>query len=294
MLALICGSGDLPRAVAAAHRPRPVVCALEGFEPEGLTPDIPFRLETLGSLFPKLAAKGVTRVCFCGRIDRPSIDPEAIDLSTQPLVPRFMQGLALGDDGALRVVMEIFEDAGFAVLAAHKAAPALLPPPGVLTARAPDEFVQADLPLAEATLARMGDEDLGQSCVLHDGEVVLREDEAGTDAMLAKLHRAPREEGSAPLGRALDAAGDLIGAAAGWLSGQGEPPQGFLYKGPKPGQDRRADLPVIGPGTARGIIASGLAGIVIEAGGVMLLHREETVAMLDKAGRFIWVREQGA
>lgn len=293
MLAIICGAGDLPRAVAKEHRPRPIVCALEGFEPDGLEVDILFRLEQLGSLFPKLAARGVTRVCLCGRITRPELDISLIDTATQPLVPQFQRAIQMGDDGALRVVLELFEDAGFAVLAAHEASPALLPAPGVLTGQGPDEFVTADLPLAEATLAEMGAADLGQACVLRDGEVVIREDERGTDAMLAELSGAGKD-GHDRLSRALDAAGDLIGAAAGWLSGQGEPPQGFLYKGPKPDQDRRADLPVIGPGTARAVIAAGLAGVVIEYRGVMVLHREETVSLLNRAGRFLWVRERGA
>jgi DUF1009 family protein len=67
----------------------------------------------------------------------------------------------------------------------------------------------------------------------------------------------------------------------------------MLFKGPKPGQDRRADLPVIGPETARGAIRAGLAGIVIEAGGVMVLDQPEVLTLLDDAGLFLWVRAQG-
>ena len=41
---------------------------------------------------------------------------------------------------------------------------------------------------------------------------------------------------------------------------------GILFKAPKPGQDRRIDLPVIGTETARRAVAAGLDGLVIGAG----------------------------
>ncbi|NIY99381.1 LpxI family protein, partial [Salipiger sp. HF18] len=67
---------------------------------------------------------------------------------------------------------------------------------------------------------------------------------------------------------------------------------GVLYKAEKPGQDTRVDLPVIGPRTARGAIRAGLAGIVVSAGGVMVLDRDEVLSLLDEAGLFLWVRER--
>ena len=65
----------------------------------------------------------------------------------------------------------------------------------------------------------------------------------------------------------------------------------MLFKGPKPGQDRRVDLPAIGPDTLRAAAAAGLAGVVVEAGGVMILDHAATVAAADEAGLFLWARE---
>jgi DUF1009 family protein len=64
-----------------------------------------------------------------------------------------------------------------------------------------------------------------------------------------------------------------------------------LFKGPKPGQDRRMDLPAIGPSTVVRASEAGLAGIVVEAGGVLMLERPATLAAADAAGLFIWGRE---
>ena len=69
--------------------------------------------------------------------------------------------------------------------------------------------------------------------------------------------------------------------------------RGVLFKGPKPGQDRRIDLPAIGPGTIERAAAAGLAGVAIEAHGVMILGAAATVAAADAAGLFLWAREAG-
>jgi DUF1009 family protein len=292
MLALVCGSGDLPRAVSDACDTPPVICALSGFVPAGLSPEITFRLETLGSLIAWLHARGVTRICLCGHIRRPTVDLDAVDPATRAYLPRFAEALQLGDDGALRVVLAIFSDAGFEILAAHEAAPTLLPAIGVPTRAAPGTEIADAARLGDAVLDEMGSADSGQACVIRDGRVVAREDQAGTDAMLAELTRSTGEEGFGdPFSWAMDQADAALGAAADWLSGQGSG-AGFLYKGPKPGQDRRADLPVIGPATAAAVARAGLSGIVIEAGGVMVLHRARTIAALDRAGLFLWVRER--
>ena len=68
------------------------------------------------------------------------------------------------------------------------------------------------------------------------------------------------------------------------------PGYGFA-KAPKPGQERRIDLPTIGPQTVAGAAKAGLAGLVIEAGGVIVLAREAVIAACDAAGLFLWARE---
>lgn len=291
MLALIAGTGDLPPALVARLPVRPLICAMAGFRP-ALTPDLTFRIEQLGTFLQDLQSRGVTEVCMAGAVDRPPIDPTAIDDATKPLVPRIMQAIAQGDDGALRAIIAIFEEAGLTVKAAHEIAPDLLPEAGVLS-RAPIGFDhRQDAVTAEQTIAEMGRADVGQACIVRRGRVLGREGPAGTDAMLRQF--APSDD---PLWGAVDGLGAVLGSAAEWLSGaEGEPTDArgaILFKAPKPGQDRRADLPVIGPQTAQGAVAAGLAGVVIEHDGVMVLDFETVLATLDAAGLFLWVRPKG-
>lgn len=297
MLALIAGTGALPGAVLERLETQPFIAALYGFEPE-VTPDLTFRLETLGTFLHILRQKGVTEICMAGAVRRPEIDLDLIDERTKPLVPQIMQALGSGDDGALRAVIAVFEEAGFAVRGVHELVPDLLPPAGVLTAARPEPSAHADAVAGEKCLIKMAAIDLGQACIVRRGEVLAREGDAGTDAMLRRfapvdVHRPFVE--SSPLTILIDSASDVVAQTADWLSGgQSAGARGaILFKGPKPGQERRADLPVIGPMTAVAACEARLAGIVIEAEGVMVLDREAVVATLDAFGLFLWVRPRG-
>ena len=216
MLALIAGTGALPGEVVEALADRPLICAMEGFTPDALTADIIFPLEQLGSFLADLKARGVTQICLAGAVRRPTIDPARIDAATMPLVPILQQAMMSGDDGALRAVIGIFEQAGLSVRAAHEIAPSLLPPLGCLTEAQPSDADKADADRAAGILRAMGTADIGQACAVLKGQALAVESIFGTDWMLQSLTQRP------------DAGG------------------GVLFKGPKPDQDRRADLPTIG------------------------------------------------
>ncbi len=259
MLAIIAGNGGLVSAVVGERKTKPYIAALEGFVPDGVTPDRIFRIEHLGSLIADLSEMGVGDVCFAGGIRRPKVDPAQIDAATMPLVPRIAAAIAAGDDGALRAVLGFFEEAGMNVVAAHEIAPGLLLPEGIPTAAQPAPEADADVLRAIAVLDAMGAADLGQACVVQRGQVLAVEALPGTTWMLESLKTYP---------------------SAGAL----------FYKAPKPEQDRRADLPTIGPDTIRAAVDAGLQGIVIEAGGVMVIDQAETLRLADAAGLFLWVR----
>jgi DUF1009 family protein len=293
MLALIAGQGALPGLVLKA-RPDAVICELEGY-PAGLGPARRFRVERLGSFMAELKAAGVTEVCLAGRVGRPRLDASLVDAPTMPLVPRMMAALQAGDDAALRTVLGFFEEAGFAVRAAHEIVPEVLPLEGVLTRAQPGAAAERDVARVLAAHAALGAADIGQAVVVAQGQVIAVEAQPGTDWMLASLLARGGER--LPTGGLFD---DPFGVAADVFGGPAVmprrgrdpalPPGGILYKAPKSGQDLRADLPAIGPETVRGAAAAGLEGIVIAAGGVMMLDRAATVAAADAAGLFLWVR----
>jgi DUF1009 family protein len=64
-------------------------------------------------------------------------------------------------------------------------------------------------------------------------------------------------------------------------------PGGVLVKLVKPGHDRRADLPTVGPATLRAAAAAGLRGVAFEAGGTLLTDRAACITEADAAGLFL-------
>ncbi len=261
--ALIAGQGALPARVLAAWGGTALICELEG-APSGLSGDpLRFRIEQLGSFLGTLKGAGVSEVCFAGRLSRPPLDPAAVDAATMPLVPRMLQALGQGDDAALRTVLSFFEEAGIAIRAAQEIAGDLMPPAGVPSTAQPGERDEKDATRAAEIHAALGAADIGQGCVVAAGQALAVETLGGTDWMLATLAGGNRPAG---------------------------PAGGVLYKAPKPGQDMRIDVPAIGPDTVAAAAAAGLSGIVIAAGGVIVLDPGATVAAADAAGLFLWVR----
>ncbi len=262
-LALIAGRGHLPGEVAEAQDVPPLVCAYEGVDPEGLTADLTFRLETLGTLLVQLGELGVTQVCFCGGIDRPQLDPSKLDTETMALVPLFQKALAAGDNGALQILKEIFEQTGFAVIAADQLVPDLVAPPGVLSEAWPDAQMRRDAARGEAVLAGLAPLDIGQACVIGKEQVLGVETMGGTDHLLSTLP---------PVARTANA---------------------ILCKGPKDGQIREIDMPTIGPNTITAAHEAGLAGVIVDAGDVIILDSDRCAQLADDLGLVLWSRRGG-
>lgn len=256
----------MPAALARAMATPPLVAALKGFAPDGLTVDIGFRVERLAPFLRHLGDHGVERVVFAGAVQRPALDPALIDPETATMLPRLMQAMAAGDDATLRVVLELFVEAGFAVAGVAELAPGLLPGPGLLAgALTPQD--EADAVRAAAIVAALGAVDVGQGAVVAQGLCLGVEALPGTDAMLAAV----------------------TGLSPGLRPDPGQG-RGLFYKAPKPGQDRRIDLPTIGPATVQAASDAGLGGIAFQAGGVICLDLAEMQRAAAELGLFLWAR----
>lgn len=259
--AVIAGQGALAPTVIAALDD-PLVYALDGFAPHGVDAQ-PFRLERLVPFLDSLLDQGVSRVVFAGAIRRPRLDPELFDSRTAQLVPRIMMAMQSGDDGALRAVLDVFQEHGLTIASVAEVAPGLIPAEGVLAGE-PSAADRRDAARAALILATLGPLDVGQGAVVAQGQCLAIETLPGTEAM---LDFAARHAGLRP---------NPNGA------------KGVFFKAPKPGQDMRIDLPTLGPDSMTQAAQAGLAGIAWQAGGVILLDRAEAIRRADAAGLFLW------
>jgi UDP-2,3-diacylglucosamine hydrolase len=263
--AIIAGSGALPSALAASMADAPLVAAMDGFAPANLTVDLTFRVERLVPFLRALERDGIDRVVFAGAVTRPRLDPALIDPDTATLVPRLIQAMAAGDDATLRVVIALFEEFGFSVVGVEAVAPSLLPQAGILFGSVTRQD-EADTARAADIVAALGAVDVGQGAVVAQGLCLGVEALPGTDTLLAEVAR--------------------IGA----LRPDPMRGKGVFYKAAKPGQDRRIDLPTIGPDTLRAAVAAGLGGVAFQAGSVICLDLPGMQRLAGEFGLFLWAR----
>jgi DUF1009 family protein len=269
-LAIICGSSSFPFAVAdAAARSgrRAVLFPLTGFADATAVARYPHHWLALGQAgrFFRLArAEGCRDVVFIGAVTRPPIWRIRFDLTTLSYLPRIFRMFRGGDDHLLSGVAALVAEQGLRLVGAHEVAPEILVPAGTLGRHAPTAQDHADIAHALALIAATGPFDIGQAVVVAGRRVLAIEAAEGTDDMLARV-------------AALRAAKRLnLSAKAG-----------VLVKAPKPGQDRRFDLPTIGARTVAAAAAAGLAGIAVEAAGAITADLRELIRAADAAGLFI-------
>lgn len=263
-LGILAGGGPIPAQVATAARAagRDVfIIGLEGFAQPALIRDFPhavLRIGAVGRILAELRAHRCEDLVLIGTIRRPSIFDLRPDAEGAKLLGRIGRAAFGGDDGLLAAVARVLSEEGFRILGAHEILTEALGPRGVLTRIAPDAQAMADIERGIIVARALGAADVGQCCVVQQGLVLAVEAVEGTDAMLARCAALAR-------------------------SGPG----GVLVKLVKPNQDRRADLPTIGPITVQGAAAAGLRGVAFEAEGTILADRETLIAAADAAGLFL-------
>lgn len=212
-----------------------------------------------GQILAALRAADCRDLVLAGPVRRPSLLDLRPDAEGARILARIGRAAFGGDDGLLSAVIRVLSEEGFRVLGVEEVLAGALAPAGVLTRAGPDGVAMADVRRGIGVARALGAADVGQGCVIQQGIVLAVEAAEGTDAMLARC-----------AGLALPG------------------PGGVLVKLVKPGQDRRADLPTIGPETVRGAAEAGLRGIAFEAGGTILVDRGALVARADEAGLFLF------
>lgn len=276
-LAIICGSGALPFVVADAAIKggrKVVLFALRGFADGERLAGYPHHWMGFGQFgrFCRIArAAGCREVVMIGGLVRPNrlmIIPDLVALRFIPEVFRAYRG---GDDHLLSGIARIFEQLGFRFVGAHEIAPELLVPEGIVGSRSPTAEDRADIVHGLNFIEAAGLFDVGQSVVVIGHHIVAVEAAEGTDGMLARIADLRRTKRiTAPVGT------------------------GVVVKAPKPRQDRRFDLPTIGPRTIEGVADAGLAGIAVVAGEVLIAEPQQAAIAADRANIFmVGVPRQG-
>ena len=263
-LAILAGGGSLPKDVAEACRRDGIpflVVNLGGAAGKWIEQHDPLNvsLGQVGRLLDTMKSAGCDAVTMAGPLTRPQLSKVRFDWHGAKMLPRVAKLFRQGDDALLRGIAELFEEHGFRVIGPETVLQDVVATAGVLTKSAPMGAVFEDIAQAHAILSALGPHDVGQAVVVANGVCLAVEAAEGTARMLRRVADLRVSTGAS----------------------------GVLVKLPKPGQDRRVDLPTIGPDTATAAAEARLAGIAVEAGSGFILDREETIRRCDEAGLFL-------
>jgi DUF1009 family protein len=256
-IGLIAGSGRFPvlfaetalrrgvEVIAVAHRGE-TDPELEGVV-AGITWIRPGELETL---IGALRAAGVRRAVMVGGIAKPRLFQ---DFRPDARAVAMLQRVGtLRDDLVLRAVAAELEGEGITVVPSTEYLQDLVPVAGVLGGRTPSAGEWTDIHFGFRAAKEIGRFDVGQSVVVRSGAIVAVEGVEGTDATIRRAGEL--------------ANGDIV-----------------LVKVCKPTQDRRFDLPAVGPATIRALTRGRGRALAVEAGCTITLDRAEMIALADAA-----------
>lgn len=264
-LGIIAGGGPLPvllaRACLAENRELLIIGIIGEASPEiAGYPHLWAGIGAVGTVMRALRREACTEVVFVGPVRRPDLKNLRLDWGGVRVLPGYIRAARGGDDQLLRYMVSHFEAHGFKVIGAHQVLGNLVVPAGLLGRHSPKPEHQTDIRRAAEVASVIGALDIGQGAVVSGGVVIAVEAAEGTDAMLARCAQL------------LPATADRRGVYA---------------KLPKPGQERRIDLPAIGVSTVRLAAAAGLAGVVFEAEGVLIIDLANVVRVADELGVFL-------
>jgi hypothetical protein len=269
-IAIICGGGSFPGAVAEAivrGGRQPVMFGIKGWADAKIIERHAHHWIAIGQVgrFFRLAREErCSEVLFIGSLLRPPLRQIRLDWQTIRLLPRLTGVFRGGDDRLLSGIASMAEEGGLRVIGLHEVAPEVFVPEGVLGHFQPKERDRGDIARALKVIATLGPYDVGQAAIVADNIVLAVEAAEGTDNMLARIAEMRRQ------GRVSTSPG-----------------VGVLVKAPKPGQDRRFDLPSIGPRTIEQAARAGLAGVAVVAGQTIIAEAADVIAAADRANLFV-------
>jgi len=269
-LALIAGGGDLPISIAErcdAERRALYVVRLAGFADSRMArwDGADFGMAQIGAILKAMKAADCQAVCLAGNVSRPDFRSLKPDFKGASLLPGIVKAATQGDDALLRKILSVFEAEGFTIEGADYILGGDTLCAGPLGSLTPSPEQLGDLKKALHVAVKSGELDVGQGAVVCEGLVLAVEAQEGTDAMLQRVAALPQA-----------------------LRGQPGNLKGALGKAPKPIQDLRVDMPVIGTRTIELAAAAGLAGVGGLSGQMIVMDRSSVVETANRLGLFVW------
>ena len=266
---LIAGNGRFPFYVLEGARSQGIEMAVIALKEEA-SPELEkiakrlhwVSLGELSKTIELLQQEGVTQAVMAGQVKHnkifSAIRPDWKLAKLLFSLPR------KNTDALIGAVARVLEEEGIRLVDSTLFLRPLVPEPGVLTRRTPNEHEAEDIAYGIGVARQIAGMDIGQTVVIADRACVAVEAMEGTDETIA---RAARITGGKPL---------------------------VVVKVSKPGQDMRFDVPVVGLPTIEQMKSAGATALAVDAGRTLLFDREKLIELADAAGIAIEAIPTGA
>lgn len=266
-LGLIAGEGEFPKMVARGARAAGLRVVIVGLKnnydaeiPSLADAFYPAGVARLGKWIRCFRREGVTQVVMAGRVRK----------STAMGMARWRLWLAYlpdwtsirlwfhatrdrRNDTLLAAVADEMQRNGVSLIDSTTYCPEAMAASGPMTEAALSARLEADLAFGLPLCRELGRLDIGQAIVVREKDVIAVEAIEGTDLMIERTAQ--------------------LCPGGGWM----------LIKLAKPNQDMRFDVPTIGPNTIEKLVRHKAGALVIEAGKTLIVEREKTIALANKA-----------
>jgi UDP-2,3-diacylglucosamine hydrolase len=192
---------------------------------------------------------GVKHAVFAGKINKwsllkaPLMDSRAMKI--------WQDVRKCNDDALMLTLLAEFDKEGIAIERQTDFLQDYFIQAGVYSKRAPSENEQLDIQYGFSMAKEMGRLDIGQTVVICNRMVIAIEAIEGTDQAILRSKR--------------------------WIGKKG----GTVVKVEKPNQDRRFDVPTVGPRTLSAMKKAGLNVLAVEAGKTFVLELEQMIKLVD-------------
>jgi UDP-2,3-diacylglucosamine hydrolase len=249
---LIAGNGKFPFLVLDAARSQGLDMIVVGIKEEAFEEINSYAgtvhwisLGQLGKLIKILKQEGVTRAIMAGQVKHKQIFSSIVpDLKLIKLLASLK---SKNTDSLIGGVAKVLEEEGIILMESTAFLKPLLPEPGVLTNRVPDEAESKDMAYGRQIALEIARFDIGQSVVVRDQACVAVEAMEGTDAV---IRRAASITGNQRM---------------------------TVIKVSKPNQDMRFDVPVVGLPTVKLMSEVNASALAIDAHKTLLIDRQKII-----------------
>ena len=261
---IIAGQGLLPKIVhdeCLKKGIRSKLIGLKGEINEIFFQDIKYDLfkpYDISHIFNYLKKNNLTKIVIAGKVNRGNLSKLIFDKIGVKIFAEIVK-IGFNDNNIYSAIIKVIEENGFEIISPNEIIEDILAQKGNITNTLIDEEVDADIKKGVAILKGIIGYDIGQALIIDNSLVLGVEAAEGTNELISRCTKYKNKNNS-----------------------------GVLIKLCKPHQDKRVDLPCIGPDTIKNIAKNAYKGIVVEAKKSIILASKDTIRLANENKIFIY------